>query len=290
MFSKYSVFCMVLEEGSFTKVANELGYTQSAVSQMIKTIEQELSTTLIKRSREGISLTEDGRDFYPFLLNIYTAEKALERKKHEMEGLEGNTIRIGTFTSVSRNLLPYLMKSFKEKYPGVNYVLQQGEYTSIANWIREGKIDFGFHGLDSITGLTHHTLYTDEMMAVLPPDHPLTKRDVISLKDIEHEPLIVLDEGEYSHTLHAFEAAGLSPKIEYTVTDDYSILAMVREGLGISMIYSRMLSGYNDDVEVRPISEKPKRDVSICWSRWDTMPMAARRFAKYLIDKSEDIG
>ena len=288
MFSKYSIVCLVIEQGSFTNVANKLGYTQSAVSQMIKSVEQEFDTMLIKRGRDGISLTKDGEDYYPFLLNIYNAEKALNRKMHEMKGLEDNTIRIGTFTSVSRNLLPGIMKAFKEIYPGVHYILQQGEYTSIANWIKEGSIDFGFHGLDDLPGLEYQKLYRDEMMAVLPPDHPLTVYESLSLSDLADEPLIVLDEGEYSHTIHAFEKAEITPRIEYTVTDDYSILAMVREGLGVSLIYKKMLSGYNDKAEVRPIIEAPYRDVSVCWDKWETMPLSSRRFIKYLLEDKQE--
>src|SRR5699024_5467829 len=65
--NRYEIFMKVIEKGSFTKAAEDFGYTQSAVSQMIKTLEDELSTTLISRSRKGISLTPDGKEFFPFI-------------------------------------------------------------------------------------------------------------------------------------------------------------------------------------------------------------------------------
>ena len=102
------------------------------------------------------------------------AAEALVQKRREMQGLENRMIRIGTFTSVSRNLLPQLMQQFKALYPGVHFVLQQGEYTSIAQWVREGQVDFGFVNAQAVSGLTMRTLYRDEMVAVLPPGHPLT--------------------------------------------------------------------------------------------------------------------
>ena len=68
--NRYEVFMKVIEKGSFTKAAEELGYTQSAVSQMIQTLEEELSTTLISRSRKGITLTPDGEEFFPFITNV----------------------------------------------------------------------------------------------------------------------------------------------------------------------------------------------------------------------------
>ena len=65
MISRYEIFCKVVEAGSFTRVAGELGYSQSAVSQTIKALEREVGVTLIDRKRDGVALTEDGRQFWP---------------------------------------------------------------------------------------------------------------------------------------------------------------------------------------------------------------------------------
>lgn len=125
MISKYGIFCKVIEMGSFTRVAEELGYSQSAVSQTIKAIEQEAGMTLIERKKDGIRLTADGAQYLPYMQAIYAAEQALAQKQGEMQGLYNSTIRIGTFTSVSRTLLPPLMKEFRTKYPTVNFILRQ---------------------------------------------------------------------------------------------------------------------------------------------------------------------
>lgn len=118
-------FCKVIENGNFTKVAKEVGYSQSAISQSIKALEQELGTILIDRKKEGITLTDDGKSFYPYIQAIFHAELSLKQKQQEMKGLEHSVIRIGTFTSVSRNILPQLMKNFKSLYPTVNFVLNK---------------------------------------------------------------------------------------------------------------------------------------------------------------------
>ena len=131
MISRYGIFCKVLELGSFTRAAQCLGYSQSSVSQTIKTMENELGVTLIDRKKDGIGLTPDGEEYFPYIQAVYAAEKALKQKENEMAGLENTTIRIGTFTSVSRTLLPPLMKSFQKEYPMVTFVLRQGEYTGI---------------------------------------------------------------------------------------------------------------------------------------------------------------
>ena len=75
--TSYEAFVRVTETGSFTKAAKSMGYTQSAVSQMIKSLEEELDTTLIRRSKRGIELSPDGEEFLPYIKNIYNAHREL---------------------------------------------------------------------------------------------------------------------------------------------------------------------------------------------------------------------
>lgn len=284
MISKYGIFCKVIEVGSFTKVADQMGYSQSAISQMIKTLEQEVGTVLINRRKDGISLTKDGEQFQPYIQSIYHAEESLREKQREMKGMENSTIHIGTFTSVSRNILPSLIMRFKEHYPGVNFVLSQGEYTSIGKWVQNGHVDFGFVNTEAVSNIKMKALFQDEMMAVLPMNHPLAEKSSVSLKELAQEAFILLDEGEYSVPLNAFKINGIVPDIEYKVYDDYSILAMVRQGLGVSAMYRLVLRGFENGLEIRPINERPERSVAIAWQNWDTMPFASRRFAEFVMD------
>ena len=289
MLSRYNIFCHVLDIGSFTHTAELLGYSQSAVSQAVHSLEQELGTTLINRSKTGITLTKDGESYLPYLRGICSAEDALTQKQQEMAGLENTEIRIGTFTSVSRNLLPLLMQQFKQHYPGVHFTLQQGEYTSIRQNVLQGSIDFGFVNAQAVTGLTIQPLYRDEMMAVLPVSHPLAAQSSISLQQLSAEPFILLDEGERSVPLDAFTRLGLSPKIEYKVYDDYSILAMVRQGLGVSIMYRLVLAGFEKNLALRPVDEPLERTIALAWRNWDTLPLAARRFADFILQESPKV-
>lgn len=285
MISKYGIFCKIIETGSFTGTAELLGYSQSAVSQTVKALEQETGTTLIDRKKDGTLLTADGQAYLPYFQQIYQAEQALERKEREMRGLENSVIRIGTFTSVSRNLLPRLMMEFKKRYPGTRFVLQQGEYTNIAGWVRDGSIDFGFVNAEAVPGMEVSVLYRDEMMAVLPEGHPMAAKESLSLEELGREPFILLDEGEYSVPERAFAGRGIVPRIEYKVYDDYSILAMIRQGLGVSILYRLVLEGFEEGVELRPVRERLERPVALVWKNWDTMPFAARRFALFVKER-----
>ena len=286
MTSKYAVFCRVVACGSFTKAAEQLSYSQSAVSQTIKTLERELGTTLLARSKDGVTLTRDGETLYPYLQALWRDEQALARRTLELQGLTNSTIRIGTFTSVSRNLLPGKMKVFKARYPGAQFVLQQGEYNMIRGWVLDGSVDFGFVNLDAVPDLSGRVLYQDRMLAVLPEHHPLAVFPALNAAQLAAEPFVLLDEGDYSVPLQMFSRAHLTPRIEYKVYDDYSILAMVRQNLGISMMYERVLDGFETGLALRPVREAPRRRIALVWNNWQTMPLAAREFASLIMEES----
>ena len=112
MASRYQIVCMVVDRGSLKGAADELGYTQSAVSQAVKALERELGTTIIERGKQGVSLTRDGKQYLPYLRQIVTAEAELEGKRQELLGLSSTDIRIATFTNVSRTVLPRVIRDF----------------------------------------------------------------------------------------------------------------------------------------------------------------------------------
>lgn len=282
MASRYQIICQVVDRGSLKAAAEELGYTQSAVSQAVKALERELGTTLIERGKHGVSLTRDGKQYLPYLRRVATAEAELADKRGELLGLASADVRMATFTNVSRTVLPHVMRGFGREHPGVRLTLKQGDYTSNAQWVRDGVVDFCFTARGVAPDLESRLLYHDEMVALLPRGHELASKDVLALEDLTHDPFVLLDEGELSILLEAFEAQGMRPHVASEVTDDYTIMAMVEEGLGVSALYRRTVEGMTADIEVRPITEAPSRDVVAAWRSWNTMPLATRSFIDYL--------
>lgn len=281
--TKYTVFCTVVETGSFTAAAARLNYSQSAVSQAVKALEQELGTMLISRQTHRLTLTRDGADYLPYLQELAAAESRLERKRTELLQAENSEIRLGTFTSVSRTYLPPRVQAFTARYPGVRFVMRQSEYDEIAQWLDEGQIDLGFTSSDAGLPAQHHVLYEDRMVAVLPKEHRLAGAGEIGLRDLLGEPFLMLDEGDYSTVLRAFGAEGLSPDVRFRVYDDYTILAMVQQGLGNSVLYERVARGFEEQVALVPLRDAPRRPVALTWKNWDTLPNAARSFARFLL-------
>ena len=129
--NRYLALHKIVELGSFTRAAEALGYTQSAMSQMMASLEDELSIKLLIRSRTGAKLTIEGAELYPYVERLVYQYWAVQEKANEIKGLETGIIRMGTLASISTHWLPELLREFRARYPGVEFVIHQGDYTSI---------------------------------------------------------------------------------------------------------------------------------------------------------------
>ena len=281
--NRYIALQKIVELGSFTKAADVLGYTQPAMSQMILSLEKELSIKLLYRSRYGIRLTPEGEKLYPSIQRTIAQYLSMQEIVKEIKGLESGIIKIGTFSSVSSHWLPKLIKSFRIKYPNVQFVLHQGDYTTIPEWVRTGEVDFGFVNPDAVMGMDTKLIKEDILLAVIPPDHVLAEKSYVTLKDLSTEPFLLLEEGAFSETLSAFHGECLEPNITLRVHDDYSILSMIEEGIGISIIPEMILNKVNYDVSILPICPTLKRKIGIVIKDKNTIPIASKTFIHFLL-------
>lgn len=283
--NRYIALQNIVELGSFSKAAEKMEYSQSALSQMISSLEAELGLKLLHRNRTGARLTYEGKELFPFVEQLIYQYEALQEKNNEIRGLETGVIRMGTISSVSVHWLPSILKEFQEQYPGIQFVLHQGDYTSIQEWIKNGAIDFGFVTADAVTGIETIELKKGAMMAVLPCGHPLGQYDVIPLKEIHQEPFILLEEGHYSEPLEIFKQEDIHPDIKYTLHDDYSIMTMVEAGLGISILAELVLHRNNYNLEIRPTDPPIYRSIAVGYKDKGSLSMASRRFLKLLKER-----
>lgn len=287
--NRYIALQKILELGSFTKAAEALGYSQSSISQMIASLEDELAIKLLTRSRTGIRLTIEGAELYPFIEQSIIQYRAMQEKANEIKGLETGIIRVGTISSITCHWMPQLIKGFQERYPHVQFLFHQGDYTSIAEWIRTGAVDFGFVSPAAVTDLKTETLKNGEMLAVLPKNHPLAMQEKVRLKDLAAEPFILLEEGQYSEPLEAFRAAGLTPNMKYTIHDDYAIMTMVESGLGVSILAKLMLRRTNYDIACLSIDPPIYRTLAIAYKDRDSLPIASKYFIEYLKENKDTL-
>lgn len=287
--NRYIALQKIIELGSFTKAANALGYTQSSVSQMIASLESDLSMKLLTRSRHGVKLTIEGAELYPFIERSIYQYQAMLEKANEIRGLESGIIRVGTISSITCHWMPQLIKGFKEQYPNVQFLFHQGDYTLIPEWIRTGAVDFGFITPYASTDLKTMIVKDGEMLAVLPKGHPLAGQKSLKLSDIGKEPFILLEEGKYSEPMAAFEALGITPNIKYTIHDDYAIMTMVEAGLGVSILAELMLRRTNFNNVCLPIDPPICRTLAIAYKDRDSLPIASQYFIDYLMEHRDEL-
>ncbi|WP_010288645.1 LysR family transcriptional regulator [Kurthia massiliensis] len=281
--NSYDAFLKIIETGSFTAAAKQLGYTQSAVSQIVQALEYELDTQLVVRSRKGITLTPDGEQFLPYIKNICYAEQELHKKQREMKGLEKGIVTIGALSSIACNVLPKLIKSFKQHFPAVQFEIRQGEYTDITNWIIEGSVDFGFINDASSEQLTTHLLLEDPLLAVLSPNDALAHFETLPLTSLADEPFILIDEGESNDALALFEASQLEAHIHYIVEEDYAAMALIEQQLGIAIMPKLMLDRCPYRITTRPLDPPAKRTLYLAYKDVKILPIASRTFIDHIL-------
>ncbi|MEG1430873.1 MAG: LysR family transcriptional regulator [Oscillospiraceae bacterium] len=276
--SRYEAVLKTVELGNITRAADALGYTQSAVSRIIADLEREWQVSLLTRNRTGVVLTSAGETLLPHLRAICNAQRDLEEQVGELHGLTGGTLRLGTFSSISIHWLPGMMKSFLSLYPNIRFELYNSmEYADIESWIMKGEVDCGFIGLPAVQPIETIFLRRDRLLAVLPADHPLAGAASYPIARFADEPFIQLDDDRDREYARILEQFGVHPTAKYRVNDDYVIIAMVQEGLGVSCLPELVLKEAGDSIVTLPLDTPQFRDIGIAVKRKaSTSPVTAR--------------
>ena len=190
--AKYQALLSVVESGSLTAAAAQLGLTQSAVSHSINSLEEELGFAVIKRSRAGVKLTNEGERLLPAVRGLLNSAEQLSQVTAAIRGLDSGLVRIGTFTSVAVHWLPGVLKEFQRDYPRVEFKLLNGDYNDVEQWVRDGSVDIGFVNLPSPLDCECIPLMEDRLMAILPKDSRFASYPKFPLVECETEPFISL--------------------------------------------------------------------------------------------------
>jgi DNA-binding transcriptional LysR family regulator len=279
---KYEAFLKTVEYRSLTKAAQALGYTQSAISHMLHALESEWRVTLLTRDRSGVSITSEGLRLLPLVRNVCNANRDLVDEIGELHGLEAGMIRIGTFTSVSVHWLPQMIKNFHSEYPNIDFELLHGDYTEIETWLTEGRADCGFLRLPAKTGLDSIFLEQDRLLVILPEQHPLAECELFPLARLAEEPFILLEEGTENEITEIFHGNGIQPRVRFTARDDYAIISMVENGLGISILPELVLRRTPYKIVKKELETPAYRQLGIVLKDIRHASPAVKRFLDYL--------
>ena len=277
---KYEVFVSAVDCGSLTKAAEAMGLTQSGVSHIIAAVEAELQLPLLKRTRTGARLTPEGERVIGYLCEIVRQEKRMFKEAERLNELAAGTIRIGTFTSVATHWLPAMMMEFQKEYPQIDFQLFNGDYHDVDRWVTDGSVDIAFITLPTELKCRVIPLYEDALAAVLPKGHPLAAQPVCRVEDVAKEAFISLLEASNHDARRALDAVNMKPNVRFRTKDDYAVIAMVRQGLGVSIMPSLLLRGNSENIEIRPIDPPVSRTIALAVAGDDPAP-APRKFAEF---------
>lgn len=281
-FSKYQVLAAVVEQGSLTRAAQQLGCTQSAVTHSIDALEQELGFAVVRRGRAGVSLTAEGERLIPAVRDLLSGMERLNQTAAAIRGLDCGTVRLGAFTSVAVHWLPAVLKEFQTDYPNVDFSLFNGDYHDVEQWLSDGSVDLGFVNLPCGLDMECITLMEDRLLAILPEDSRFASYPKFPLVECETEPFISLLQSSDHDAKRALDMAGVKPNVRFYTKDDYAIIAMVEQGLGMSIMPELLLRGRNDRLLKLPLIPEAKRVIGMAIPAGGKAGPAVRRFADYV--------
>lgn len=279
---RYEAFLKATELGSFTRAAEALSYTQSGISRMIADLEREWGVRLLARSRAGVHLTSEGRRLIDQVKRVCTEEQRLEALVAELNDLQTGLIRVGTLSSMATHWLPRIVSAFQKDYPNIEYELLLGDYLEIEQWVLDGRVDCGFLRLPAHAQLQTTFLGCDRLLAVLPEGHPLAERERVPLSLLAEQPFLLLQKGANDEILQMFRKQGLEPDVRFTTWDDYAIMSMAENGLGVSILPELILRRCPYRIVLRELDPPEWRDIGVAVRSQDDLPLAVERFLGYV--------
>ncbi len=230
----------VARVGSVTGAADALGVTQSAVSHALTSLESELGLRLVIRDRTGCSLTQAGERLVPHAAGaLRHLELLADEAAAAAAGRLSGRLLVGTLWSV-RDLLTPLARSFGQRHPLVEVVLLEGTDTEVEHWLENQAIEVGVVTYPR-AGLHTVPLISDSFVAVLPTGHPLAKEADVSLAELADDPFLLSTGGCELMIQRLYQERGLRLTPRYRVQAIPTLLAMIREGLGVSVVPSLAL-------------------------------------------------
>lgn len=279
---KYLAFLKTVEYGSLTKAAQSLDYTQSGISHMINDLEADWGIALLERKRSGVRITSDGLKILPHIQEVCNAHAKLLSQVRELHGLSSGLIRVGTFSSVATHWLPNIIKAFQRDYPNIEFELLLGDYTEIEKWIIEGRVDCGFLRLPTKPELESVFLEQDKLLVILPENHPMVNHECFPISGLVGEPFMLLEKGAKAEISEIFDRHNIIPNVRFTTWDDYAIMSMVENGLGISILPELILKRTPYRIVKKELEVAAYRKIGLVMKDAKTASLAVKRFLEYL--------
>lgn len=288
---KYNAMLKVIEHNSITKAAEEIGYTQSGISYMVKTLENEFGFPLLIRSKEGVIPTENALRLKPVLQKLVDTQEELENLIQDLKHAALGTIRIGSYNSMLLTWLPQILKKFYQKFPDVDVKLVEGMDPELVDMLKNGTIDIAFTANTAPEGFKFMKLASDPFKLIVPKGHELASKESITLDDVARYKLVLPNENYFNwitNYLDTNKVAG--PQFSYQLKDSTAIISMVANDLAITILPQKSLSALPENVVVKDFSENYSRVLGITYPDNKQMSSIISAFlttAKEVVNKKE---
>ncbi|NBI29072.1 LysR family transcriptional regulator [Chengkuizengella marina] len=271
------IFLKVVELGTFTKAAKALHLTQSNISHSIAGLEEELGFTLLTRGRNGVYLTDIGKRLLPHIQESLHHLECVKQEVADIRGLKIGTLKVGCFPSCPTNLPPKIIGAFHSLYPGIELDIQQGSCEEIKHWLVSGTIDTGFitlpnHNFDTVP------LITDYFSALFPIKHPLSSETTVCAEKLSLEPIIMPRGGCEIYIKDFFKSSGSVPNTKFEIWDINTIISMVQEGMGITILPEMALPKNLTGIHVIPLSPQMQLQIGLAVRSFKHMSPAVKIF------------
>ena len=276
-------FLAAAETGSFSKAAEALSYTPSGVNQLVTALEKELGFPVFRRNTKGVTLTENGEMLLPAVREFLRQEDRIFELSAEMNGLLIGSVTIAAYSSIATHWLPAVISAFQQDYPQIRIRLMEGIWQEVSKWLDDRAADIGFFSYQEGMPYEWIPLAEDPMLALLPKDHPLAGAEAYPLKECANDRFIMPALGCDDDVTALFAKNGIVPNVQFTTLESFSVMSMVEQGLGMSVMNQLITEKRICDVVKLPIDPPSQITLGIALhSKADISP-AVRMFLKYAV-------
>lgn len=276
---KYEVLLRAADLSNLTKAGEQLGYTQSGVSHMMKSLEEEFGFPLLVRGRKGVRLTAEGKQVEPVLREILKWGERLEQIVDELNGLESGHISIAALTSVSLHWLPRIIKRFYTQYPNITVELRREDGVKQArDLLLNNQVDLAFISYQSDMGTDWVRLGEDRLMAVMPESYPEPEGGLFPIKRFEQEPFLMTEFGRDYGIYEVLEESGVKVKLGFSPMDDHVTMSMVESELGLSILPELLMLNNSYRIRTMPLEGGYSRMLGIALPSLERASPAVRKF------------
>lgn len=268
---KYEAVLRIAENGSITKTAEEMGYTQSGITQMLNSLEEELGLKLFARTNKGAIATPEGEYLLPFFREEQIWEERILQECSALQGVVAGEIRIGSLTSIAGALLPAVAGAFHSEYPDVKIrVFAMGDVELRDSLISRKTdvifLDMTVMGRCEVEFPVRH-LFNDEIFAIVPKGNPLARKKSVTLEELAEYPFLEntssLDESFSNLNYIGDKTEELDLYTRFKIDDDLMLINMVQNNMGVSLAGEMLVMNYPGKVASLPLEPKRYRPIAV---------------------------